>query len=68
MDWVIKKLSLRSPKVLANNVNRAHIERTLKFCPTCKMVWSISVDGSAARYADMPTYGLNRIVCKICKK
>ncbi len=68
MEWVIKKMSRRSTRTFKHSANLAHIERTLKFCPTCKMVWSISLSGSAIRYTDMPTYGLNRIICKICEK
>ena len=67
MDWVIKKMSLRSTKTFTHSVNKAGVERTLKFCPTCKSVWSIAVDGKVLKYTDMPTYGLNKIVCKSCK-
>ena len=67
MEWVIKQMSRRVTRTFKHNLNHAHIERTLKFCPQCNLVWSIAVGGSAIRYTDMPTYGLKRIVCKVCK-
>ena len=67
MEWVIKKMLRPSPKTLKHNANHAHIERKLKLCPSCDMVWSIATGGHAARYTGMPTYGLKRIKCTICK-
>ncbi len=42
--------------------------RRLKMCPNCNNVWETSFSGLCNRYNHMPTYGLKRALCTLCKK
>jgi len=69
IDWVIKSGKDWAKKYGSNSKNTYTKEsRRLKYCNSCKMVWEISTIGTGIhRYGHMPTYGLPRIVCRICK-
>jgi len=39
---------------------------SLRYCINCKKVWVISTTGSILFYDHLPTYGLERRICKAC--
>ena len=42
--------------------------KKLKLCKLCGNTWEMTVTGSIARYSHLPTYGLLRSTCVICKR
>ncbi len=67
MDWIINKkrvsdLSLKKRRKVRKN----YAKPTLRYCINCKKVWEISTTGSILYYEHLPTYGLDRRICKAC--
>tara|TARA_R100001510_G_C7464700_1_gene83674 strand:+ start:266 stop:481 length:216 start_codon:yes stop_codon:yes gene_type:complete len=67
IQWAIDNLDRQIPKTTFSTTITKHEERRLKYCPECKLVWEVSYTGTITRHNDMPTIGLNRIVCRNCK-
>ena len=41
--------------------------KRLKVCTRCSFVWELKRTGACVRYDHLPTYGLKRAVCTLCK-
>ena len=53
-------------KSIVSNI-RNHEKEKLKKCPECGFVWEFNYQKKAInRYADFPSYGLKKEVCKKC--
>ena len=70
IDWMIKpvsdwKIAYEKNK---NKNKKKKASNKLKFCKGCKMVWEIGMSKSMIKYDQMPTYGLKRVTCSMCKK
>tara|TARA_R100001082_G_scaffold106772_1_gene79953 strand:- start:650 stop:1090 length:441 start_codon:yes stop_codon:yes gene_type:complete len=71
MEWVIRSLNIKKnmTKIRKGAKNYHHAEFTkLKFCENCKKTWERTCTGTIALYDHLPTYGLLRKSCDICKK
>ena len=62
--WYCKKGS--------NELYRGYKDRKpfsdLYYCVKCKTTWERISSGSQVHYNHLPTYGLSRVVCRVCKK
>mgnify|MGYP003116241663 CR=1 FL=1 len=67
IQWAVDNLDRQIPKTTYSNTITKHEERRLKYCPECNLVWEISYTGHISRHSNMPTIGLKRITCKVCK-
>ena len=69
IGWVIKsylKPSKYDPK--KRNINPAkNISKKLRYCMYCEKSWEIGFGCVIHSYDHLPTYGLLRKKCKICK-
>lgn len=71
IGWAINSLRSSDKMPLANkgvNVKVSSETKRLKYCLQCCRVWEISYTGSISSYGHMPSYGLPRKDCMICKK
>jgi len=63
---------VKKKKPWEDKVNDARVaDRRIKYCKDCKRCWEISYYGnkeSIYHYLDFPSYGKNKITCKICKR
>ena len=59
--------SIPISKPIISNI-RNHEKEKLKKCPECGFVWEFNYQKKAInRYADFPSYGLKKEICKKCK-
>jgi len=63
----VDESSIPVSKSIISNI-RNHEKEKLKKCSECGFVWEFNYQKKAInRYADFPSYGLKKEICKKCK-
>ena len=70
-SWIFKALDnnnyyLVKKKQIGVNTHKKE-SNILKYCEDCKRVWEIGYTSSIHSYGHLPTLGLPRKKCKVCK-
>ena len=67
MDWILnKKRTSNTDLKKKKKIRKNYSKPSLRYCINCKKVWVISITGSILFYDHLPTYGLERRICKAC--
>lgn len=66
MDWIINKKQNNNLRPTKKKKVKNYQKAKLRYCLDCKKVWEISTSGSILFYEHLPTYGLERRICKSC--